>query len=116
MLPLSFSFSPLGKKRSGVYTDAISHVAMENEPTGLRIVELHLVPDANGWVRLPPDLLQALEIQPGDMLSFYADESGFRVKGSKKPPYFHASTETPPSSPPVTPTPLQREPVPSPAL
>ena len=85
---------------------------MEKEPTGLRIVELHLIPDANGWVRLPPDLLQALGIQPGDMVSFYADESGFRVKGSKKPPYVHASTEKPPSSP----TPLQTEAAPSPAL
>jgi hypothetical protein len=32
------------------------------------------------------------------MLSFIADENDFRVKGTTKPPYFHASAEQPPAA------------------
>ncbi|HTD20306.1 MAG TPA: hypothetical protein VK667_12335, partial [Ktedonobacteraceae bacterium] len=64
----------------------------------MRIIELPVIPDENGWVKLPEILLQAIGVAPGDMLLFIADENGFRVKATKKPPYFHASTEQPPAT------------------
>ena len=71
---------------------------MGKETDGIRIIEHHVIPDENGWVKLPEILLQAIGVTPGDMLSFIADENGFHVTATKKPPYFHASTEQPPST------------------
>src|SRR5271170_1466018 len=72
---------------------------MGKETDGIRIIEHHVIPDENGWVKLPARLLQVIGVTPGDMLSFIADENGFRVTATKKPPYFHASlNRTPPST------------------
>ena len=71
---------------------------MGKETDAIGIIEQHVIPDENGWVKLPEILLQAMRVTPGDMLSFIADENGFRVTATKKPPYFHASTEQPPST------------------
>jgi len=71
---------------------------MGKETEEVRIIERHVIPDENGWVKLPQDLLRAIGVTPGNMLSFISDEHGFRVKGTKKPSYFHASTEQPPAT------------------
>jgi hypothetical protein len=68
---------------------------MKLEKGETRIIELHMVLDEEGRVKIPQKLLEALGIQPGDMLSFYFGESGVTVKGGKKPPYFHADTIPP---------------------
>src|SRR5438105_9914341 len=77
---------------------------MEQEPDGLRILQEHSVIQ-DGWIKLSPLLMKTLGIGEGDMVSFIADEQGFRVKGGKKPPYFHASTEKPPTTLQTTPQP-----------
>src|SRR5438105_9690558 len=91
---------------------------MEKEPDGLRLLqEHHVIQD--GWIKLSPLLMKTLVIGEGDMISFIADEQGFRVKGSKKPPYFHASTEKPPTTLQTTPQPEGKPfspPAPSPEL
>jgi|SRR5437016_8364888 len=75
---------------------------MEQEPDGLHILqEHHVIQD--GWIKLSPLLMKSLGIGAGDMISFIADEQGFRVKGSKKPPYFHPSNEKPPTTLETTP-------------
>jgi len=71
---------------------------MGKETDEMRIIELPVIPDENGWVKLPEILLKAIGVTPGNMLLFIADENGFRVTATKKPPYFHASTEQPPST------------------
>jgi len=76
---------------------------MEKEPDGLRLLQEPHVIQENGWIKLSPLLMKTLGIGEGDMISFIADEQGFRVKGSKKPPYFHASTEKPPTTLQTTP-------------
>ena len=76
---------------------------MEQEPDGLRLLQEPHVIQEDGWIKLSPLLMKTLGIGAGDMISFIADEEGFRVKGSKKPPYFHASTENPPTTPPTLP-------------
>jgi hypothetical protein len=76
---------------------------MKKEDNALRILEEPHVVAENGWIKLSPLLMKSLGIEPGDLISFLADEEGFRVKGGKKPPYFHTSTEIPPSTLPVTP-------------
>ena len=68
---------------------------MELEKGEMRIIELHMVLDENGKVKIPQNLLDALGIKPGDMLSFYFGDNGVTVKGEKKPPYFHADTIAP---------------------
>ena len=78
---------------------------MEKEPEGLRILQEPHVVMENGWIKLSPLLMKSLGIAEGDMVTFVADEQGFRVKGSKKPPYFHASTEKPPTTLQTTPQP-----------
>lgn len=62
----------------------------------VRIIEMHLTLDPEGKVHIPPQLMDALGIGPGDMLSFHFDDAGVHVKGGKKPPYVHAYT-TPPA-------------------
>ena len=76
---------------------------MEKEPEGLRILQEPHVVMENGWIKLSPLLMKSLGIAEGDMVTFVADEQGFRVKGSKKPPYFHPSTEKPPTTLQTTP-------------
>lgn len=68
---------------------------MKPEKGEMRIIELHMVLDEEGRVKIPQNLLEALGIKPGDMLSFYFDDNGVTVKGGKKPPYFHADTIAP---------------------
>jgi bifunctional DNA-binding transcriptional regulator/antitoxin component of YhaV-PrlF toxin-antitoxin module len=68
---------------------------MKLEKGEMRIIELHMVLDENGKVKIPQNLLDALGIKPGDMLSFYFDDNGVTVKGEKKPTYFHADTIAP---------------------
>src|SRR6266566_10141446 len=75
---------------------------MEKEPDGLRILQEHFVV-VDGWIKLSPLLMKTLGIGEGDMIFFIADEQGFRVKGGKKPPYFHPSTEKPPTTLKTTP-------------
>ena len=70
----------------------------EGDHDTLRILEEHHVIQEDGWVKLSPLLLESLKIKTGDLLSFLADEQGFRVKGGKKPPYVHASSEQPPQT------------------
>src|SRR6266436_3052097 len=78
---------------------------MEKEK-GLHILqEVHVI-HGEGWVKLSPLLLKTLGIQEGDMLVFLADEQGFRVKGEKTPPRFHASTEKPPRTQTLQSTPV----------
>ena len=76
---------------------------MEQEPEGLRLLQEPHVVMENGWIKLSPLLMKSLGIAEGDMVTFVADEQGFRVKGSKKPPYFHPSTEKPPTTLETTP-------------
>jgi hypothetical protein len=76
---------------------------MKKEKDRMRILEMHMVLDENGKVRVPPELMEALDIGPGDMLSFHFDESGVHVKGGRRPAYFHAATESPPSTPSIPP-------------
>ena len=78
---------------------------MEQEPEGLRLLQEPHVIQEDGWIKLSPLLMKSLGIGAGDMISFIADEQGFRVKGGKKPPYFHASTEKPPTTLKTTPQP-----------
>src|SRR3989442_12113810 len=78
---------------------------MEKEPDGLRLLQEPHVIQEDGWIKLSPLLMKTLGIGAGDMISFIADEQGFRVKGGKKPPYFHASTEKPPTTLQTTPQP-----------
>jgi bifunctional DNA-binding transcriptional regulator/antitoxin component of YhaV-PrlF toxin-antitoxin module len=61
----------------------------------VRIIDMHLVLDEHGKVHIPQELMEALGLAPGDMLSFHFDDAGVHVKGSKRPSYFHANTETP---------------------
>ena len=61
---------------------------MEKEPDGLRLLQEQHVIQEEGWIKLSPLLMKSLGIGEGDMISFIADEKGFRVKGGKKPPYF----------------------------
>ena len=89
---------------------------METEPDGLRLLQEPHVIQENGWIKLSPLLMKTLGIGAGDMISFIADEQGFRVKGSKKPPYFHASTEKPPTTLETTPQPEIKPLSPSPEL
>lgn len=60
----------------------------------MRLIEMHMMLDANGKIQVSPQLMEALGIQPGDMLSFYFDDNGVHVKGGKKPPYVHTSPST----------------------
>ena len=76
---------------------------MEQEPDGLRLLQEPHVIQEEGWIKLSPLLMKTLGIAEGDMVTFVADEQGFRVKGGKKPPYFHASTEKPPTTLKTTP-------------
>src|SRR2546421_3381099 len=76
---------------------------MKKENDALRIIEEPHVVAEHGWIKLSPLLMKSLGIEPGDMISFLADEEGFRVKGGKKPPYFHSSTEKPPTTLETTP-------------
>ena len=46
---------------------------------------MHLTLDAEGKMHIPPQLIEALGIAPGDFLSFYFDDAGIHVKGEKKP-------------------------------
>ena len=89
---------------------------MEKEPEGLRILQEPHVVMENGWIKLSPLLMKSLGIAEGDMVTFVADEQGFRVKGSKKPPYFHPSTEKPPTTLQTTPQPEVKPLSPSPEL
>src|SRR5881392_497770 len=73
---------------------------MEKEPDGLRLLQEPHVIQEDGWIKLSPLLMKTLGIAEGDMVTFVADEQGFRVKGSKKPPYFHPSNEKPPTPQP----------------
>jgi hypothetical protein len=71
---------------------------MGKETDEVRIIQFHVIPDEKGWVKLPQNLLRAIGVTPGNLLSFIADEHGFRVTGTTKPPYLHASTEQPPDT------------------
>src|SRR2546428_12319583 len=81
-------------------------MAKEGDPEKLRIIQMHLVLDEQGKVRVPSDLMEALGIKPGDMLSFYFDKEtdAVMVKGEKKPPYFHAEEQLAPRIPQRAPT------------
>jgi hypothetical protein len=68
---------------------------MKREKGEMRIIEMPMVLDDQGKVRVPQDLMDALSIAPGDMLSFYFGDEGVTVEGGKKPPYFHADTIAP---------------------
>lgn len=68
---------------------------MKLEKGEMRIIEMHMVLDEEGRVKIPQNLLDALGIKPGDMLSFYFGDNGVTVKGEKKPPYFHTETIAP---------------------
>ena len=61
----------------------------------VRIIEMHLVLDEHGKVHVPQELMEALGIAPGDMLSFHFDDAGVHIKGGKRPSYFHANTGVP---------------------
>lgn len=61
----------------------------------VRIIEMHLVLDEHGKVHVPQELMEALGIAPGDMLSFHFDDAGAHVKGGKRPAYVHANTIAP---------------------
>ncbi len=56
---------------------------------------MHMVLDENGKVQVPQQLMEALGIRPGDMLSFHFDEQGIHVQGREKPPYYHDNTLAP---------------------
>src|SRR2546425_11280787 len=68
---------------------------MEKEPDGLRLLQEPHVIQEEGWIKLSPLLMKSLGIGEGDMISFIADEQGFRVKGSKKPPTTLQTTPKP---------------------
>ena len=45
---------------------------------------MHLTLDEQGKMHVPPQLMEALGIVPGDMLSFSFDDAGIHVKGEKR--------------------------------
>jgi hypothetical protein len=66
----------------------------QEEKDQLRIIELQLVLDAEGRVKVPPQLLRQLGVGPGDLLTFSFDEQGrAAVTGRKKPPERKTSLE-----------------------
>ena len=52
---------------------------MEKEPDGLRLLQEPHVIQEDGWIKLSPLLMKSLGIEAGDMISFIADEQGFRT-------------------------------------
>jgi len=54
-------------------------------------IDMHLVVDNEGKVKVTQDLLDALKVKQGDMLSFHIDTTTdiVTVTGNKKPPDFH---------------------------
>src|SRR2546426_9110687 len=77
----------------------------EGDKDKVRIIEMSLVLDAEGRVRITQDLMDALNVQPGDLLAFQIDREKdmVTVKGMKKPPYFHSDIQV--SVPTMTPRP-----------
>jgi pentose-5-phosphate-3-epimerase len=54
-------------------------------------IDMHLVIDEQGKVKITQDLLDAFRVRPGDMLSFHFDTTQdlVSVTGRRKPPNFH---------------------------
>ena len=54
-------------------------------------IDMHLVIDEQGKVKVTQDLLDAFRVRRGDMLSFHFDTTQdiVTVTGSRKPPHFH---------------------------
>jgi hypothetical protein len=55
-------------------------------------IDMHLVVDNEGKVKVTQDLLDALRVKQGDILSFHIDTTTdmVTVTGNKKPPDFHS--------------------------
>ena len=58
-------------------------------------IDMHLVVDNEGKVKVTQDLLDALRVKQGDMLSFHFDTTTniVTVTGNKKPPDVHSEIQ-----------------------
>ena len=58
-------------------------------------IDMHLVIDEQGKVKVTQDLLDAFRVRRGDMLSFHFDTTQdiVTVTGNKKPPDFHSEIQ-----------------------
>src|SRR5438067_12933125 len=73
-----------------MYTNCCFMTEEHEKVTGW-IIDMHLVIDEQGKVKVTQDLLDAFKVRRGDMLSFHFDTTQdiVMVRGSKKPPNFH---------------------------
>ena len=76
-------------------------------------IDMHLVVDNEGKVKVTQDPLDALRVKQGDILSFHIDTTTdmVTVTGNKKPPDFHPEIQVQ-INPITSGTPTQLSPVP----
>src|SRR5207249_7456505 len=87
-------FKPLIIASAGMYTYGCFMTEEQEKVTGWTI-DMHLVIDEQGKVKVTQDLLDAFRVRRGDMLSFHFDTTQdiVTVTGSRTPPNFHSELQ-----------------------